>query len=358
MAARTLLVLALLWGALGLQGPDAHAAATPSLRLKIALPVPRTRKLSNQLKRSTHRLAALTDTPLRLEVIWGGAAGDEQTVLRKMRAGQLDGGVFTLQTISRFAREALVLESPTLCLTYSQLDAVRAAITPRFDQEAFKNGFKVLLWGDFGKLRYFSTQPLRRPRDFRRARPWMLPGSPVMADLYRLLGTKGIPLTIPEVYGAMETGMLDTYWGTAMIATMLQWHRSTLHMSSGMGFINGALVLTRRAWKQLPQDVATAMQRELAREASKLQPQLRRDDDLAYRALMKRGYTTHSIRDYAAEWWGIGIQLRKKLAGRAYSQALLAEVEQIAFDHADPEHRYALQAARQGRELPPPEALP
>ena len=53
----------------------------------------------------------------------------------------------------------------------------------------------------------------------------------------------GGPCGDPEDVGGMQTGMIDTFWGTAALSAALQWHRTASFVSAqGLGFINGAVV--------------------------------------------------------------------------------------------------------------------
>ena len=315
--------------------PKTLGDSVRDLQLRLALPAPRTKQLALQLKRRNQRLMELSDGRVSLRVYWGGAAGDERTVLRKMRSGQIDGTAFTLNTVSEFVREALVLEAPALCLKYKQLQALRAELVPRFNAEASRNGFKILAWGDFGRLRYFSKHPIRKPSDFRAVRPWTLPRSEMMRELYHLLGTEGIALELSEVYGGMVTGMIDTFWGTSAIASMLQWHHTARYVSAPMGFINGALVLSQNAWDRLPQDVHEDLERLVDDEAASLQLQFRAGDARAHQRLLTRGYEELAWTELDA-WWALGHRLRRRLIGRVYTAELLQRVEAVALRHADP----------------------
>jgi hypothetical protein len=82
-------------------------------------------------------LFCLTNGEVQVRVYWGGAAGDDKDVLRKMRAGQIDGTALGLDVMSQVVREAMVLATPGLYTNYKQVDAVRAELTPDFDAEAY-----------------------------------------------------------------------------------------------------------------------------------------------------------------------------------------------------------------------------
>lgn len=320
-----------------------EVAGKPTV-IKVAVAFPRSQKAAIQVKRYNRRLAELTGNQVQFRMYWGGAAGSDRAVLRKMRMGQIDAAPFGLEMVSNFVREALVLQSPGLFANYKQVDAVREALTPEFDAEAYEKGFKILGWADVGRLRLFSKQRISRPEHLKTVRPWLYPESETLKTFYRLVGATGVPLGIAEVYGAMETGMIDTFWATSAIASALQWHRTGKFVSAdGLGFVSGAFVLRRPIWDALPAQAREAVMAMIAEERSAAQREMRVVDEVAYKKLLARGYT--AIETTAAErdqWWKVGVQLRKSMVGRVYSPALVKRAEDIALQFADERQRARL----------------
>lgn len=331
------------WVALPLvAGLLATAPATSSAEaetvIKFALMIPRSPRTSLELKKRNKQLAELTGGKAKIRVYWGGAAGDERDVLRKMRNRQIDGSAFALPIMSEFVREALVLESPALFTTYKQLDEVRKQLTPQFDEEAYRNGFKVLVWGDIGRLRLFSKQKIESISDFKHVRPWLYSESEMLKEFYKLAGATGVPLGIAEVYGAMETGMIDTFWGTSLLAGALQWHRTAKYVSPPLGFLNGGLVYKRESWDEMPEIVRDAMVAMVKKEARRGQADIRKQDQQAHDKLLHRGYK-ELVPKNEQEWWDMGHKLRKRMIGRIYTKKLVEKTEQIAMKYAPPEQK-------------------
>lgn len=321
---------------LGLPG-GRKAAAGDQQVLKFALLVPRTPELAMEEKKYNKRLAELTNNEVQVRVFWGGSQGDEQDVIRKMRSGQVDGSPLGLDVLSQFVRECLVLQTPGLFRNYEQVDAVRNELSPQFSEEAYRNGFKVTVWGDVGRLRLFSKKQITRISDFKSARPWLYPASEMLKEFYKQIGATGVPLSIAEVYGGMQTGMIDTFWGTAALSTALQWHSTASFISrQGLGFINGAIVIRKPAWDPLPESGKKGMMDIVAERSREQQLKIRTEDDKIFDRLLKRGYTAVQPADQA-EWWDAGRALRRRLVGRIYTQALVDKAEQIALKYADKE---------------------
>jgi TRAP-type C4-dicarboxylate transport system substrate-binding protein len=322
--------------ALGVMPGIRKAAAGEQTVLKFALIVPRNPEMAMEEKKYNKRLGEMTDNQVQVRVYWGGAAGDEQDVLRKMRMGQIDGSPLGLDVLSQFVRECLVLQTPGLFRNYEQVDAVRKELTPQFDEEAYRNGFKTLVWGDIGRLRLFSKRKISKVSDFKSSRPWLYPASEMLKEFYRQVGATGVPLSIAEVYGGMQTGMIDTYWATSALAAALQWHRTASFVSQPLGFINGSVVIRRGAWEPLPESGKKGMTQIVSEQSHDQQVKIRKEDDKIYDRLLKRGYTGVSAED-PGEWWEAGRQLRRRLVGRIYTEALVEHAEQIALKFADKE---------------------
>jgi TRAP-type transport system periplasmic protein len=316
-------------------GSSTVAEANEQQVLKFAVMVPRTPELAIEEKKYNKRLAELTNNTVQTRVYWGGAAGGETDVLRKMRTGQIDGTPLSLDVLSNFVRECLVLQTPGLFRNYKQVDAVRKELTPQFDEEAYKNGYKILVWGDIGRLRIFSKHKITKVSDFKKIRPWLYPESEMLKEFYKGIGATGVPLDIAEVYGGMQTGMIDTYWGTAILAAALQWAKTANYISAqGLGFISGAVVFRRGAWDPLPDNAKEAFRAIIEERAAEAQQDIREMDDKAYKRLTERGLKPTDADD-EAEWWAAGKALRRRLVGRIYTQALVDKAETIALKYAD-----------------------
>jgi TRAP-type C4-dicarboxylate transport system substrate-binding protein len=315
----------------------AKVAQANQIMIKFALIVPRTPELALEEKRYNKRLAELTNNEVQVRVYWGGTAGDEQDVIRKMRAGQMDAAPLGLDVLSQFVRECLVLQTPGLFRNYKQVDTVRAELTPKFADEAYKNGYKALVWGDIGKLRLFSKKKINKVGDLRTVRPWLYPASQMLKEFYKQIGATGVPLSIAEVYGGMQTGMIDTYWATSVLATALQWHRTSTFVSAdGLGFINGAVVVRREAWDSMPESGRKGMDDIVKERTAEAQQKIRDMDDKVFDRLLTRGYTALKP-DQPGEWWAAGKALRQKLVGRLYTQDLVDRAEKLAIKYADAE---------------------
>lgn len=316
-------------------GGAVTATAAEQIVLKVAVPIPRSQEVAIEAKKYNDKLAAMTDNAVQVRIYWGGAAGDDVDVLRKMRAGQMDGAPLSLELVSQFVRQALVLASPALWNNYKQVDAARQALTPQMDQEAYDNGFKVMAWADVGRLRILSKKPVQTLADFKTMRPWLYPQSEMLKEFYRSIGATGVPLGIAEVYGGLQTSMIDVVWASSLVAAALQWHSGTQYISErGLGFISGAFVFRRQAWESLPKLVQDSMLKLTSERAHENQIDLRKQDERTYQRLVQRGHIPLKAKN-EKEWWDAGKNLRQRMIGRIYTKELVEKAEQIAAKYAE-----------------------
>ncbi|MBN1655558.1 MAG: TRAP transporter substrate-binding protein DctP [Deltaproteobacteria bacterium] len=315
----------------------AHAENSKTDILRVAMLVPRSNVWVIEAKKWSDKLTEATKGRLSVRIYWGGAAGDERAVIQKMREGQIDASAISSTSLSPYVRQVMIMEAPGLFENYKQLDEVLKTLGEDFETEAYKNGFKILGWGDIGTVRILSKQPIKKiTRDMRRMRPWLWTQSAMMKEFYRRIGVTGIPLEIPEVYPGLLSGMIDTVFGSAIAALAARWFTKTPYVTKeSSGFITGAFVVARKRWDSLEPDVSSALHNLARKYQNDIVKDLRKMDVEAYGRILKRGVTAVHVEDIP-EVQKVAKQLTDHFVGRLYSRELLDKVEKICALHRKP----------------------
>lgn len=313
----------------------AGAASTTVIRFaSLAPPGSAFMKLMKAWNRS---LKDGTEGRVELRFYSGGSQGDERDFIRKVRAGQMDAAGVSTTGLGMVARPVLVLASPGLITEYEQLERTRAALNDRFAKLFEDNGFVLLNWGEAGKNRLFSMEPFERPADLKRLRPWAWKDDPVFAEFVDVIGANPVRVGAPEVYGGLQTRMLDTVPVSALAAVAMQWYTRLNYMAKqNLGIIIGGSVIKKEKFEALSEhdkEVLLETSERAARAGDKL---ARRDDRRAYDSLVERGINVVDLSPHEAEWSAAAAKTRRNLTGRLYSQSLLDAVERIARGHAAP----------------------
>jgi TRAP-type C4-dicarboxylate transport system substrate-binding protein len=308
---------------------SAEASPRAAHQLRIATLAPRQSELGKTFQRLRKDLNELTEGQVELKMYDGGVAGDEMTVVRKMRVGQLDGALLTSTGLGALVPQVLVLQAPGLISSYPELDDVREKLGPDFEALFDKAGYELISWGDSGQIRIFSKQKIQHPSDLKGARPWVWRGSPTMKAFIEAAGANGVTMGLPEVYSALQTGMVDTVISSSIGVLAFQWHTRLKTMTKpGGGIVVGAYVIKKDRLARLPQAAQDFIRNSAKEHAEAFREGGRRLDKEASEVLAGRLKMVNLWRNQQA-WEAVQREAREALAGRLYSRSLLARVQEI-----------------------------
>ena len=329
---RNLFIVLLAFGALSLPGsvPVPSASAAGPIIIRFASLAPSGSGFMKVSKAWNRTVKKETEGRVELRFYSGGSQGDERDFVRKIRAGQMDAAGVSTTGLGMVARPVLVLTAPGLLTEYDQLVRARTALHDRFTKMFEDAGFVLLNWGEAGKYRLFSTKPFSKPSDLKSGRPWVWKDDPVFAELIKVIGANPVRMGLPEVYGALQTRMVDSVPASALSAVALQWYTRLEYMAKqNFGILIGGGIIKREKFEELTEQDQKILLATSARASKANDAVVRRDDAKAYEALVKRGITEVDTSAHQAEWDAVAKKARENLAGRVYSKSLLQAVEQV-----------------------------
>ena len=315
----------------GLPGTVSSIRAEEAITLRIASLAPAGSSWMKVLNAWKTTLETETEGRLKLRFYPGGSQGDERDFVRKMRVGQLDGGVVTMSGMSLLVRPMVILVLPDFLDTYEELDRVRLKMAKEFERMFEDEGFLMVAWGDAGKTRLFSKKKIERPSDIKSMRPWMWKDDLIFIEFYDVIGASAVRLGVPEVYPGLQTNMIDVVTSSALTAVALQWYTRVKYMTGhNSSIIAGGMVMRKEKIDGLPPDLKEAFLRTSKRVETLLNKSIRRDDQKAYDVVIKKGIVATDTSKYKAEWDAAAKQVRDRMTGRVFSKTLLQAVEAAA----------------------------
>jgi len=315
----------------GLPGTVPSTRADEAITLRIASLAPAGSSWMKVLNAWKATLERETEGRLKLRFYPGGSQGDERDFVRKMRVGQLDGGVVTMSGMSLLVRPMVILVLPDFLDTYEELDRVRLKMAKEFEKMFEDEGFMMVAWGDAGKTRLFSKKKIERPSDIKSMRPWMWKDDLIFIEFYDVIGASAVRLGVPEVYPGLQTNMIDVVTSSALTAVALQWYTRVKYMTGhNSSIIAGGMVMRKEKIDGLPPDLKEAFLRTSKRVEILLNKSIRRDDQKAYDVVIKKGIVATDTSKYKAEWDAAAKQVRDRMTGRVFSKGLLQAVEAAA----------------------------
>jgi TRAP-type C4-dicarboxylate transport system substrate-binding protein len=331
MKRRFVPILLLLVAAFALPGTTTTTKAEEGYTFRIASLVPEGSSWMKILNAWNKTLQERTDGRLKLRFYPGGSQGDERDFVRKMRVGQLDGGVVTMTGMSLLVPAMNVLVLPGLLDTYEELDRVREKMASKFEDMFEKEDFKLVGWGDAGKTRLFSVKPIKRPSEIKAMRPWVWKDDPIFVEFYQVINASAVRLGVPEVYPALQTRMVDVISSSALTAVALQWYTRVKYMTAhNSAIIAGGTMMRKDKYDELPPDLQEIFQSTADRAHELLNKVVRKEDQKAYDVILKKGIQAVEAGDAKAEWDAADKKVRDNLTGRMFSKSLVDEVTAAA----------------------------
>ena len=273
-------------------------------------------------------VAEVSGGNVKLKAYPSGVLGEEKDVLFKMKVGQVDGAGFLGAGTSQVCPDADALMMPMLFRTYEEVDAVMAAVGPRLEEQALKNGFVLLGWTEIGFNYLYSTVPVRSVDDLRHAKPWTLQGDATMAELFKAGKVSGIPVSVGDVLVALQTGLLQTVFAPPLAAVSMQWHtRVKYRNDTRLMYSVGGVFVSSRSWEKIPADLRPKVKETFAKHLAALRTQVRKSNDEALQVLEKQGVqVAASTPEQVAEFETLRDATVAGLKGRDFSAETWAEV--------------------------------
>jgi TRAP-type C4-dicarboxylate transport system substrate-binding protein len=266
------------------------ALAEKTYELKFATLAPVGSTWADLLQEWADEVKQRSNGRLVFKIYPGGVQGDEPDVLKKIRFGQLHGGAFTGYGIGHIYSPARALELPFLYSDIDEIDYVRERFMEEIEQGYRDNGYEMLGWMEVGFIYFFSKEPIRSLDDLQERRIWHWQGDPIGKAFFDASGIAPVPLSIIDVYTSLSTGLIDTVYCPPLGAIALQWFTKTRYVTNvPMANGIGSLIVARRFYQNLPQDLQKLLKSTGQATGEKLVAATRKDNQDSLDVLRGKG---------------------------------------------------------------------
>lgn len=317
---------------LSVEAQTAPAAAPVTISVATLAPAGSTwMNVFDAWNREIRRESAKIGQPMAMRFFPGGVQGDEAEVIRKIRAGRLDGAAVTAVGLAQIHRPALVFQMPGMFRSYGPLDNARTQLHSEINGAFNTAGFELMGWADVGQARVFSQTPVRTPAELATQRPWVWSDDRAMPAFYNAISANPVRLQVPEVLSALQTNRINTVVTSAPVATQLQWAARVTHMTDMPLYTTiGATVIGRAKFGALTPQQQELLRRTGANYHQLARGSLRRAETAALTSLASRVITVVPV-DAAqrAQWESAFTRTRAALTGQIADAAFIARVAAI-----------------------------
>ncbi|NVO28983.1 TRAP transporter substrate-binding protein [Donghicola sp. C2-DW-16] len=162
------------------------------------------------LRKMAEVLEAKTDGAATINVFDNATLGDEMESIQGTQMGTVDIAVTANSTLANFVPDLSVLSLPFMFENAEQMDralsdpAVRDAIQAELD----KQGFHLLSIFSAGTRHIMTKKPIESMADMQGLKIRTMQ-TPAHVDTFNAFGANATPIAYTELYGALETGVVD-----------------------------------------------------------------------------------------------------------------------------------------------------
>lgn len=222
-------------------------------QVKIAALIPEGTSWGNSIKKFAQEVATATNGEVNVKVYYGGVSGDEPDVLRKIRIGQLHGGVFTGKTLAEIYPDVRVMEVPfTFYGDQKKAGKVMSDLTPKFNAGFKQKGFVNLGFYELGLVYIVSTKRAANFDELKGLKAWAWEGDELSRAMIETLELVSVPLALPDVLSSLSTGIINAAYAPPLGILALQWHTKIKYLiDMPTTFSIGALLLSDKVWTKI-----------------------------------------------------------------------------------------------------------
>lgn len=318
-------------GALAAFPGAAAPAAAPKQTLKIATLAPEGTSWMRELRKGAEEVAAATQGRVEIRFYPGGVMGNDKTVLRKIRAGQLQGGAFTGGSLDEVYRDTAIYGLPFLFRSYDEVDYVRERVDPLLKEGLARGGMVALGISEGGFAHVLSGSPVRKVEDLKGKKMWIPEGDVVSQVTLEVAGISPVPLSLADVYTGLQTRLVDTVATTPAGAIAFQWHTRVKYLTDvPLMYLVGVVAVDERAMDRLRPEDRQALQERMGAALARLDVLNRQGNESAREALRQQGiaFVGPESPEELTRWRGIAVEALERLrAQQAYTPETLEVIQ-------------------------------
>lgn len=258
--------------------------------IKIATIAPDGTAWMQEMRRGAGEISRRTAGRVTFRFYPGGAMGNDKSVLRKIRAGQLQGGALTGGGLAEVYPDNQIYNLPLIFRSYEELDYVRGKMDKLIGAGLEKRGYISFGLAEGGFAYLMSSHPIRSVENLKNEKVWIPEGDVVSRALLEALGTSPIPLPLTDVLTGLQTGLISTVGASPTGAIALQWHTKVKYVSdTPLMYFYGAMVIDRKAYDKMSPADQVVVQTVMREVFNKLNRQIRQDNQKARAVLHQQG---------------------------------------------------------------------
>ena len=263
----------------------------------------------------------------------GGAMGTGETLFRKMKFNQLDGGSFTAGEASQYCPDLRVPSLTFLFDSIDQVDYVLPLLAKDFARTFEGNGYILLALVETGFSYIMSVEPVRNVSDLQARSVW-LPSDDWVGQLeFKEFNVTPKPMSLPQATTGLMTGMIDTVEGPFIAAVGLQWMTKIKYvLDVPLLYTFSVVLVSKKSFEKISPEHQAIVKESFASHFEKdLLELARKDNAEAREALVKKGVQFLNIQPEAVKTFAERLKVaRKEIEAKGvFTPGIIGKVEDL-----------------------------
>jgi len=305
-------------------------AQSSALTLKIATISPEGATWMVKMRQGAKEIAKRTDSRVKFKFYPGGIMGNDQSVLRKIRIGQLHGGAITNGSMESIYPDAQLYSLPFLFNSNEEVNYVRGKMDDFFVKGLEKKGYVTFGFAEGGFAYLMSNKPLKNVSDLQKQKVWVPSDDIISRTIFDSASVSPVSLPISDVMTSLQTGMINTIAASPIGAIALQWHTKVKYLTdTPLLYFYAFLAVNKKTFNKISPDDQLIVRKIMSNTFKEIDIQNRKDNISAKKALEKQGIAFVKISEETlAAWHQMGKKARDILKNKGiYSPEALKALQ-------------------------------
>ncbi|MFW2440247.1 MAG: TRAP transporter substrate-binding protein DctP [Arenicellales bacterium] len=261
-----------------------------AMTLKIATLAPDGTAWMKNMRAAAKEINEKTAGRVKLKFYPGGVMGNDKSVMKKIRLGQLQGGALTGGSLATTYPDMQIYSLPMVFENYGEIDHVRPVIDPLLKQGMEKRGFTILGISEGGFAYLMSNSTVKNIADLKQHKLWIPEDDVLNEALFRKMGVNPVTLPLADVYTGLQTGLIDTIGATPTGSLAFQWHTRIRSITDvPLLYLVGVLVVDNKRFNKISAADQKILKDIVANTFTAMDEINRKDNENARQALQEMG---------------------------------------------------------------------
>jgi TRAP-type C4-dicarboxylate transport system substrate-binding protein len=315
-----------------LAGGMLGAHAEKAIRINLGTLAPRGSVYHQSLQGMAEAWRKAPEGGVRLVIYPDGTQGGEADMVRLMRVGTLQAGLFTAVGLSNIEPGATGLQDiPMLFRSLEEFEYVNEKLRPMLEKRLADKGFVVLFWVDAGWVRFFSRKPVVTPDDLRHMKLFIWAGNPDEVGIVQRAGFNPVPLETGDILPGLQTGLVDAVSVPPIFALAGQLDlRAPNMLNLNWAPLVGACIVKKDVWEKIPAPTRDALLAAAERAGKEIRQNSRKESADAVAAMKKRGLVVHEVTpEVEQQWRVVAEKAYPEIRGKVIPADIFDEVQRL-----------------------------